>query len=506
MNHFLQKMTGCALILSCCFLMKAYGEPAWPASPDIQAEAGIVVDADSGAVLGEKNADTPYPPASITKLLTALVVLEHAKLDDTVTFSDRAVNNVESDGGNKLNVAVGDKLSVEDCLYSLLVQSCNQVANALAEHVAGSQEAFVKMMNDKAKELGCKNSHFDNPSGLNGDTQNVTARDMALIARAAFHDPEIVKISSALSHQVPPTINNPDGFTILAENKLILNASNPNSPFYFPQAMCGKTGYLKKAGNTLAICATQDGKRLISIILKGKPDQYYLDGKSLLEFGFANFDNYSIPADDNAQAADGTSEASGEAGGTTGGSFGASFGASASDTPIMVGKSAYQPSELSLLSGMVTLPKGASLTDTKHNLVTDFPEAHPKGSVAFIRYTYQGRDVGGAYLTAKKSQATAALSGKEAGDQNKDKEREGDGKKGAGGFVPALLGIPLVLIALLAGAVQIYRVEKKKKRERRYRMEQRRRRIKETGVSEAEFQRLLNQRLKSRSKRKKKRK
>ena len=163
MKRFLKKLL-CWTLISNCFLMTAYAAPAWPAGPDIQAEAGVVIDMDSGAILGGKAYDTPSPPASITKLLTALLVMEHSNLDDVVTFSSSAVNNVESDSGNKLNVAEGDKLSVEDCLYSLLVHSCNQAANALAEHVAGSQEAFVKMMNDKAAALGCKDSHFDNPS------------------------------------------------------------------------------------------------------------------------------------------------------------------------------------------------------------------------------------------------------------------------------------------------------------------------------------------------------
>ena len=113
MKRFLKKLL-CWTLISNCFLMTAYAAPAWPAGPDIQAEAGVVIDMDSGAILGGKAYDTPYPPASITKLLTALLVMEHSKLDDVVTFSSSAINNVESDSGNKLNVAEGDKLSVED--------------------------------------------------------------------------------------------------------------------------------------------------------------------------------------------------------------------------------------------------------------------------------------------------------------------------------------------------------------------------------------------------------
>lgn len=481
MNHYLQKTICSVLIFSSCFLMKAYAEPAWPVSPDIQAEAGIVVDADSGAVLGEKNADTPYPPASITKLLTALVVLEHADLKDTVDFSDRAVNNVESDGGNKLNVAAGDKLTVEECLYSLLMQSCNQVANALAEHVAGSQEAFVGMMNAKAKALGCTNSHFDNPSGLNGDTQNVTARDMALIARAAFDIPELVKISSSLSYQMPPMINNPDGITIYAENKLILNTSNSNSPYCYPSVKGGKTGYLKKAGNTLVTYAKQDGKRLISVILKGSAGQYYLDGKSLLEFGFDNFDNFDVSI---AKAPD-----------------------TPKDAPVTVGVSVYQPSQLSLQPGKVTLPRGAAMSDTKHELVTEFPKDHPNASVAFIRYTYQGRSVGGAYLTADKGDEAESLGeGVHDGrqDQGGKPEDEGGGVKTGSSFNPVFLMIPLLLAILSAGTGFVIHSRGKQEKASAIRREQRRKRLQQEGVSEAEFQRLLNERLKGHGKKRRK--
>ncbi|MFR5731038.1 MAG: D-alanyl-D-alanine carboxypeptidase family protein [Clostridium sp.] len=150
----------------------------------------------------------------MTKILTALIVLENCNLDDTVTFSTTAVNQVEADSGNKISVVAGDQLSVEDCLYSMLLVSCNQAANALAEHTAGSISAFVDMMNEKLAELGCQESHFENPSGLNGDNQYVSAYDMALIAQAAYDNETLVEISSATTHRIAPTTQNPDGFTI----------------------------------------------------------------------------------------------------------------------------------------------------------------------------------------------------------------------------------------------------------------------------------------------------
>ena len=204
-----------SFLLACqLFVLTAYGKPDWPRDTGVQAEAGIVVDMDSGAVLFGQNIHLPYPPASITKLLTALVVLEHCQLDETVEFSETAVNSVESDSGNKLGSVAGDRLSVEDCLYGMLLESSNQAANALAEHTAGSIPDFVEMMNEKIAQLGCTESHFDNPSGLNGDTQYVSAYDMAIIARAAFSNEELLTISSTLSRKLAGTANYPGGITV----------------------------------------------------------------------------------------------------------------------------------------------------------------------------------------------------------------------------------------------------------------------------------------------------
>lgn len=478
MKRFLKKLL-CGLLISNCFIMTAYAGPEWPGSPEIQAEAGVVIDADSGAILGGKAYDTPYPPASITKILTALLVMEHSSLDEMVTFSATAVNNVESDSGNKLNVAEGDKLSVEDCLYSLLVHSCNQAANALAEHVAGTQEAFVEMMNDKAAALGCKDSHFDNPSGLNGDTQYVTARDMAAISREAFKWPDIVKISAALTHEFPPMINNPDGLKIYAENKLILNANDSSSQYYFPPIKGGKTGYLLKAGNTLVTYAEQDGKRMISVILKGSPGQYYLDAKALMEFGFDRFTNFNVAENESSY--------------TEG------------DTAVTVGSGSFQPADLEIdTEGAVTLPEGAEFSELEHTLVTDFPLQHPERSLAFIQYTYDGRKVGGAYLRQKEAPepVTEPTSLEETKPQEEEK-KEGDSK----GFPMGLIWVvALVVIAAAAGGGMVYLSysRKKEEQERARRREKRLKRLQEEGVTEEEFDQMVKQRLSDRGKGKRK--
>ena len=162
----IRRLLCCILIISQLFAITTFAEPpAWPSDTGIMAESGAVIDVDSGTLIyGQNCINNAYPPASITKLLTALIVLENCELDEVVTFSDTAMLSVEADSGNKLSLVAGDQLSVEDCLYALLLFSVNQSANALAEHTAGSIPAFVDMMNAKAAQLGCsEKTHFDSP-------------------------------------------------------------------------------------------------------------------------------------------------------------------------------------------------------------------------------------------------------------------------------------------------------------------------------------------------------
>ena len=203
------------------FPAAAYAAPGWPADVAIEADGGIVMDADSGAVLFGKNLHETYYPASITKVLTALIVLEHCSLDEEVTFSYDAVYNVES-GSSNAGIDEGDVLTVRDCLYALLLQSANEAANALAEHVSGSREAFAELMNETAASLGCQDSHFANPSGLNDENHYTSAYDMALICRAAIQNPMFLEIDGARYYDLPPTRNYPEGSTVYAHHAMLL--------------------------------------------------------------------------------------------------------------------------------------------------------------------------------------------------------------------------------------------------------------------------------------------
>ena len=248
--------------------------------PEISAEAGVLYDATHNVFLFEKNADEKLYPASITKLMTALLVMEHGNLNDTVTFSKAATTNLES-GAVTLSLTEGDKVSVKDCMYGLLLKSANEVANGLAEYVSGSVSAFADLMNQKAAALGCTNTHFVNPNGLNDPDHYSTCRDMAKIAKAAFENPTIREISSTLSYTFPAT-KKAAARTITPGHKMLY----PTDSRYYSGILGGKTGYTSLAGNTLVTCVEQNGVRLIAVVMKAS-GTHYTDTKAMLDYGYA---------------------------------------------------------------------------------------------------------------------------------------------------------------------------------------------------------------------------
>ncbi|MCI8661639.1 MAG: D-alanyl-D-alanine carboxypeptidase [Lachnospiraceae bacterium] len=480
MKQKIRHLLCCILIASCLITITAFADPPpWPSDTGIAAESGVVIDADSGALLfGQNSVDAAYPPASITKILTALVVLEHCQLDEIVTFSETAMNSVEADSGNKLSLTAGDQLSVEDCLYSLLLFSVNQSANALAEHVAGSMPAFVDMMNEKASQLGCSDkTHFENPSGLNGDTQNVTAYDMALIAQAAYNNEELLKISSSLNHKINSTINNPDGISFRHEHRLVYT-TDPGSEFYYPPAIAGKTGYLQKAGNTLVTYAENDGRRLISVVLKGSRPQYFIDGKTLLEFGFSRFKNVTI-ADSETRYVTGNDK-------------------------IQLNGISYNPSDLMIEPDrVITLPGNARIEDAVIAL-EELPAEHPAEALAVLRYSYNDRFIGKAFLMVRNPSVeipSSSISDNGAPDSEygqpttPDEAEQPDNNKSfsfhlpKAGILAVSLGLSIGVLLIFTTAWMFYS-QRKEAQELAARRELRRRRLQAHG-EEAEFERLM---------------
>ena len=470
--------------------MTAFAKPDWPSDTGIESEAGIVMDADSGAVLFGQNIHVQKAPASITKILTALVVIENSSLDDTITFSHDAVYNVEDGSGNKNSIEEGDTLSVRDCLYLLLMRSSNQAANALAEHVGGSRDGFVKMMNEKTAELGCENSHFANPSGLNDDTQLTSVYDMALIASAAYKNDTLLTISKDKSYRLPATKNNPDGVTIQPEHKLLIT-TDTESPNYYPYAVAGKTGYTSIAGQTLVTYAIKDDRRQIAVTMKSTQATHYQDTIALMDFGFLRFKNVNISENETAY--------------TSG------------DQPVQIGDNSYQPSDLSMDTlAVITLPKDASFADAEKTVVTDLPEDAPQGAVALLSYKYNDRKIGQVYLISA-SAAEAEANGETASDDGNTASDSAASNTGASGkskqakssfhlTMPKLpkVSVRTVLIVvvsvLLAAACAalvwlFYRRHQEEKRRQEDRRKRRRQRLQEIGCSQEEFEKLLEKRM-----------
>lgn len=346
----------------------ALGAPAWPSGVSIQADGGILMDADTGTVLYGKNQNQQYYPASITKLLTALIVMERCSLDEMVTFSHDDVYNVEA-GSSSAGIDEGDVLTVRDCLYALMLASANESANALACHVAGSREGFAELMNEKAESLGCTGSNFSNPSGLNDENHYTTAYDMALIAREVIKNPEFLTINTTRSYQLAPTKRSPEGGYVANHHKMF----NRNEAVYYPGAFAGKTGYTSLAGNTLVTCAKQNGMTLVAVILNGH-QSHYSDTKAMFDFGFRNF--HSLQAVD----------------------YETNYRSLENDMTI-AGMTAQN--SISLLldpDGRVVIPKDADFKDTESTLTFQLTERCPADAVASIQYTYNGKNVGSVYL------------------------------------------------------------------------------------------------------------
>lgn len=394
----------CLILFTSGFAGTAAAAPEWPSNVSVQAESGIVIDADTGTVLWGQNIHNQYFPASITKIMTALIVIEKCSLDETVTFSHNAVFNVEA-GSSNAGINEGDQLSVKDCLYALLLKSANEAANALAEHVSGTTEAFAELMNERARELGCTNTHFANPSGLNNPEHYTSTYDMALIARAAFSNPTFEEIDSTTYYKLPPNSINPEGLAIYPGHKML----KKSTPYYYPGIIGGKTGYTTLAGNTLVTCAEKNGMRLIAVILKGSTPQYWTDTKNLLDFGFTNFVSVKA-AEHETLYTSVTSDLS--------------FGGLSSDRPEAL---IIDP------ESTIILPKTADFSDADAMLSYDISPGDPPGAIAKIFYRYNERQIGCTYLEINEELfGTAATGSRMAGDGNET--AEGADETGASGL------------------------------------------------------------------------
>ena len=256
--------------------------PGWPQGPAVGAEGAVLMEADTGAVLYNKNMHEKLYPASTTKLLTALLAAENIAPDETVTFSHEAVFSVPKDGSS-VGIDEGETLTREECLYAIMVGSANEVCNAVAEKVGGSVEGFVEMMNERAAQLGCTDSHFANANGLFAEDHYTSAHDLALIARAFFANDTLLRIGNTPVHHFTPTATQPDDFWVSNGHELITGEIPCEG------VIGGKTGYTDPSRRTLVTGCERDGMRLICVVMKEEAPAQFNDTVRLFNYGYDSF-------------------------------------------------------------------------------------------------------------------------------------------------------------------------------------------------------------------------
>jgi len=264
------------LLLSCCctFALAESSDPY----PSVSAQSAILIDATSGTVLYQKNADEILPMASTTKIMTALVALTEMPLQTVITVDERAVG-VE---GSSIYLTAGETLTLEQLLYALLLESANDAAAAIAFGVAGGIEPFAERMNLCAKELGLENTAFQNPHGLDAEGHHTTARELATIAATALEIPEFATIVSTRKTTIPH--DGTEGVRLLLNHNRLLRE--------YDGAIGVKTGFTKKSGRCLVSAAERDGAKLVVVTLNAPDD--WRDHTSLLDYGFTQMESVEL--------------------------------------------------------------------------------------------------------------------------------------------------------------------------------------------------------------------
>ncbi len=325
------------------------------------------MEADSGVILYDKNMDKVQFPASTTKVLTCLVAAENSNLDEIVTFSKEAIFGIDR-GSSNVGIDVGEEITMEQALYCIMLASANEVAAAVAEHVAGSTDAFCEMMNERAKELGCTNTHFVNANGLPNDEHYTTAHDLALIAQAFNNNDTLVRISGTTKYTMKATPKQPDTWDMVNHHKMY-----PSQQYAYEYISWGKTGYTNAARQTLVTCAEKNGFELICVVMRDEKPYQYTDTHDLLEYGFANFKKEYI-ADNETKYNISSSDF-----------FDTDSDIFGNSTPLLTLNK----------SGICVMPKSADFDDLTTSITYDDVDPEKTNSIANVRYYFEDHYVGG---------------------------------------------------------------------------------------------------------------
>lgn len=388
----------------------------WPAGPGTYGEAAIVMDAGTGAILYAKNIDDKHYPASITKVLTALVAFENSEMDDEVTISADCVDFLQP-GDSSIALKKGNKLSMEDILYATLLASANEAAYAVAENAGKNAgydyDWFIEQMNEKCDELGCVNSNWVNANGLHDENHYTCARDMALIGKELFEYPEFFDIVQTRQYIIEES-DTVEEHVFQQKHKMLLDGYQA----YYPYAIGGKTGYTSDALNTLITMADNGEQQLVCVVLREQGGKSYPDTTALFEYVFNNFKRISVA--DLEQSED-------------------------------VGEVLTNQD-----GGYVTLPEGVEFADLKMQLT---PDETPTGE-ATLTYTYEGNVVGTARATLSDSYIDEHKIKIEVVDDEKEKTGSSKDNK-------ILLGAGIIFVVLVIAFIRVSIMRRRKCRRRR---------------------------------------
>ncbi len=338
--------------------------PGWPAGPVVTAESAILIEAETGAILYAKNIHARQYPASTTKILTTLIASEQCSLDEWVTFSREAVFDTPRDS-NHIAMDVGQQLTMEDCLNAILIRSANEVSFAVAEHISGgSWQDFSEIMNARAAELGCVDSHFANPNGLPDENHYTSAYDLAMIGKAFFANEMLCRISLTPRLHILPNDHMP--YEKLENSKMELL---PGRSYAYEGLVGVKTGYTDAARYSVVSCAERDGMKLICVVLKDESPAHYEDTIALFNYGFSNFAKVNVSQVETKYDI-----------GSTGFFYGEHDIFGSSKPLLSLNK-----------EDCIVLPRTLDFADTSSVIRYDTVD---QGQAAIIHYSYQGVDLG----------------------------------------------------------------------------------------------------------------
>lgn len=377
---FAALMAGIIMVGSICS-STAQAAAKWPKGPDkgsLSSASAIVMELSTGTVLYSKNIHKKHYPASITKIMTSLLTLENSSPSDVVTFTEAEAHGIET-GSSSMYCVPGEKFTIEQVLYGIMLQSANEMCLVAADHVAGSVDKFVEMMNQRVAQLGLKDTHFMNPNGLHNDDHYTSAYDMACIAREAWKNPSFQKICGTRTYQVKST-NKRKASEILGGQLLnhhqMINGYETSSRYEKDYVIGGKTGYTSMAHSTLVTFAEKDGMQLVSVIMKGNSSKQgepneYTDTTRILDYAFEKFSKHAV----NGENSDVNENLFN--------TFDSYFNADQS------------PLRLSAESAVI-LPKGVALRKAKQQIQYDNSVKLQDGEnvIGTVKYTYDGRMVG----------------------------------------------------------------------------------------------------------------